>query len=203
MYYEARTWRGLVCASRGDFDGVVKEFDEARDSRNPGLMEQHAITYLAMGHYLKQSDNRKKAYGLARGRLLNLLKVAKLPESKKAGAYYKLGSCYLRMGILTSDDGDLRKAANRFMEAKKLGLDNARLFENLGETYRHLGEFIKAAVYYRDAYYKDPSPSRCLMAVSHFLESNPRAPQAKDLLLHALQKFPDNEDLLKKQQALE
>ena len=43
------------------------------------------------------------------------------------------------MGILTSDDGELRKAANRFMEAKKLGLDNARLFENLGETYRHLG----------------------------------------------------------------
>ena len=107
------------------------------------------------------------------------------------------------MGILTSDDGDLRKAANRFMEAKKLGFDNASLYENLGETYRHLGEFIKAAVYYRDAYYKEPSPSRCLMAVSHFLESNPRASQAKDLLLHALQKFPDDRNLLKKQQELE
>ncbi|MCH2586642.1 MAG: hypothetical protein MK138_17945, partial [Planctomycetes bacterium] len=74
---------------------------------------------------------------------------------------------------------------------------------NLGETYRHLGEFIKAAVYYRDAYYSEPSPSRCLMAVSHFLESNPRAAQAKALLLHALQKFPDDRNLLKKQQELE
>ena len=167
------------------------------------MMDQHATTYLAMGGHLKQADNRKKAYDLARGRLLNLLKVTKLPAEKKASAYYKLGYCYLRMGILTNDDGDLRKAANRFMEAKKLGLENARLFENLGETYRHLGEYIKAAVYYRDAYYKAPSPARCLMAVSHFLESNPRAPQAKDLLLHALQKFPDDDDLLKKQQELE
>jgi tetratricopeptide (TPR) repeat protein len=130
-------------------------------------MARHATTYLAMGNYLKESDNRKKAYDLARGRLLNLLKVTRLPNGKKADAYYKLGSCYLRMGILTSDDGDLRKAANRFMEAKKLGFDDASLYENLGETYRHLGEFIKAAVYYRDAYYKEPSPSRCLMAVSH------------------------------------
>ena len=203
MYYEVRTWKGLLCASRGDFDGVVTEFQEARGSRDPGLMERHATTYLAMGNYLKESDNRKKAYDLARGRLLNLLKVTRLPNGKKADAYYKLGSCYLRMGILTSDDGDLRKAANRFMEAKKLGFDDASLYENLGETYRHLGEFIKAAVYYRDAYYKEPSPSRCLMAVSHFLESNPRAAQAKDLLLHALQKFPDDRNLLKKQQELE
>ena len=203
MYYEARTWKGFLCASRGDFDGVVTEFREARNSRNPGLMDQHAATYLTMGHYLKESDNKKSAYDLARGRLLNLLKMTKLPNGKKAGAYYKLGSCYLRMGILTRDDGDLRKAANRFMDAKKLGFDDARLFENLGETYRHLGEFIKAAVYYRDAYYKEPSPSRCLMAVSHFLESNPRAPQAKDLLLHALQKFPGDENLLKKQRELE
>ena len=203
MYYEARTWKGFLCASRGDFDGVMTEFREAMDSRSPRLMGQHAATYLTMGHYLKESDNKKRAYNLARGRLLNLLKMTKLPKDKKADAYYKLGSCYLRMGTLTRDDGDLRKAANRFMDAKKLGYDDARLFENLGETYRHLGEFIKAAVYYRDAYYKEPSPSRCLMAVSHFLESNPRAPQAKDLLLHALQKFPDDNNLLKKQQELE
>lgn len=203
MYYEARTWRGLLFASRGQLDGIVEEFQAARDSKNPSLMDLHATTYLAAVHYLKETDNKKKAYELARGRLLNLLKVSRLPDNKKANAYIKLGFCYLGMGILTNDDGDLRKAANRFMEAKKLGFDNASLYEYLGETYRHLDEPIRAAVHYRDAYFKAPSPERCLRAVSHFLESNPRAPQAKELLAHALQKFPEDEKLLKKQLELE
>ena len=204
MHYEIYTWRGLVYSSRGQFDGVVSQFQEARDSKNASLMALHANTYLvAAGHYLKEADNKKKAYDLARGRLLNLLKISGLSDEKKADAYYKLGACYLRMGVLTSDDGDLRKAANRFMEAKKNGLESTRLFEHLGETYHHLGEPIKAAVHYRDAYYKRPSPSRCLTAVSHFLESNPRAPQARELLVHALQKFPDDKKLLKKQLELE
>ncbi|MCH2586243.1 MAG: hypothetical protein MK138_15905, partial [Planctomycetes bacterium] len=202
--YEVHTWRGLVFASRGQFDGVVTQFQKARDSKNPGLMDLHASTYLAAAaHYLKETDNKKKAYDLARGRLLNLLKISGLSDAKKASAYYKLGSCYLRMGILTSDDGDLRKAANRFMDARKAGLDSARLFEYLGETYHHLGEPIKAAVHYRDAYFKQPSPPRCLTAVSHFLESNPRAPQARELLVRALQKFPGDKKLLKKQLELE
>ena len=204
LSYEVHTWRGLVFASRGQFDGVVAQFQEARNSKNPSLMDLHASTYLAAAaHYLKEADNKKKAYDLARGRLLNLLKIPGLSDAKKASAYYKLGSCYLRMGILTSDDGDLRKAANRFMEARKGGMDSARLFENLGETYHHLGEPIKAAVHYRDAYFKQPSPARCLTAVSHFLESNPRAPQARELLVHALQKFPGDKKLLKKQLELE
>ena len=204
LSYEVHTWRGLVFASRGQFDGVVTQFQKARDSKNPGLMDLHASTYLAAAaHYLKETDNKKKAYDLARGRLLNLLKISGLSDAKKASAYYKLGSCYLRMGILTSDDGDLRKAANRFMDARKAGLDSARLFEYLGETYHHLGEPIKAAVHYRDAYFKQPSPPRCLTAVSHFLESNPRAPQARELLVHALQKFPGDKKLLKKQLELE
>ena len=204
LSYEVHTWRGLVFASRGQFDGVATQFQKARDSKNPGLMDLHASTYLAAAaHYLKETDNKKKAYDLARGRLLNLLKISGLSDAKKARAYYKLGSCYLRMGILTSDDGDLRKAANRFMDARKAGLDSARLFEYLGETYHHLGEPIKAAVHYRDAYFKQPSPLRCLTAVSHFLESNPRAPQARELLVHALQKFPGDKKLLKKQLELE
>ena len=204
LSYEVHTWRGLVFASRGQFDGVVTQFQKARDSKNSGLMDLHASTYLAAAaHYLKETDNKKKAYDLARGRLLNLLKISGLSDAKKASAHYKLGSCYLRMGILTSDDGDLRKAANRFMDARKAGMDSARLFEHLGETYHHLGEPIKAAVHYRDAYFKQPSPTRCLTAVSHFLESNPRAPQARELLAHALQKFPGDKNLLKKQLELE
>ena len=204
LSYEVHTWRGLVFASRGQFDGVVTQFQKARNSKSPGLMDLHASTYLAAAaHYLKESDNKKKAYDLARGRLLNLLKISGLSDAKKARACYKLGSCYLRMGILTSDDGDLRKAANRFMDARKVGMDSARLFEHLGETYHHLGEPIKAAVHYRDAYFKQPSPTRCLTAVSHFLESNPRAPQARELLVHALQKFPGDKKLLKKQLELE
>ena len=204
LSYEVHTWRGLVFASRGQFDGVVAQFQKARNSKNPGLMDLHASTYLAAAaHYLKEADNKKKAYDLARGRILNLLKISGLSDAKKARAYYKLGSCYLSMGILTSDDGDLRKAANRFMDARKIGMDSARLFEYLGETYHHLGEPIKAAVHYRDAYFKQPSPPRCLTAVSHFLESNPRAPQARELLVHALQKFPGDKKLLKKQLELE
>ena len=203
MYYEARSWKGLVFASRSQLDGVITEFQAARDSKDPRLIDLHAGTYLVLGLALKETDNRKKAYDLARGRLLNLLKISGLSDKREANTYYKLGTCYLEMGKLTDDDGDLRKAANRFMEARKNGYDSPRLFEKLGETYRHLGEFIKAAVYYRDAYYKAPSPSRCLTAVSHFLESNPRSSQAKDLLVHALQKFPDDQRLLRKQLELE
>jgi serine/threonine-protein kinase len=203
LYYQARSWRGLVYASRRQLDGVISEFQAARSSRDPRLIDLHARTYLDLGSRLREPDNRRKAYDLAKGRLLNLLKLSGLSDNRKATAYYKLGVCYLEMGKLTDDDADLRKAANRFLEAKKKGYDSPGVFEKLGETYRNLGEFIKAAVHYRDAYYKAPSPSRCLTAVSHFLQSNPRAPQAKELLVHALQKFPGDKGLLSKQRELE
>ena len=203
LYYQVRSWRGLVYASRRQLDGVISEFQAARGSRDPRLIDLHARTYLDLGSRLREPDNRKKAYDLAKGRLLNLLKLSGLSDDREANTYYKLGVCYLEMGKLTDDDADLRKAANRFLEAKKKGYDSPRVFENLGETYRNLGEFIKAAVHYRDAYYKAPSPSRCLTAVSHFLQSNPRAPQAKELLVHALQKFPGDKGLLNKQRELE
>ena len=203
LYYQVKSWRGLIHARRRGLDGVIEEFQAARNSRDPRLIDLHAKTYLDLGSRLREPDNRKKAYDLARGRLLNLLKLPGLSDDMEAKAYYRLGTCYLDMGKLTEDDADLRKAANRFLEAKKKGYDAPSVHESLGETYRNLGEFIKAAIHYRDAYYKAPSPSRCLMAVSHFLQSNPRAPQAKELLVHALQKFPGDKRLLKKQAELE
>lgn len=192
LFALARTYRGCVYAVDGDLDQVEKEFKATYGDRQLEVVEVQARTFYDLAQKLKGNSAKLKGYELARGRLLTLTKVRDLPEELNRRAYYLLGNCYYEIGALRdNDDSTLRKAVNRFQEARDAGLDSAELHEKLGDSYARLLNFMQAAASYRTAYEREPTAERCLQAAKTFREAN-RDPQARAVLEDGLRRFRDN-----------
>ncbi len=194
----SRTYLGLALAkATRDIGRVDDEFGPTKDIRDAELIYVQARAFQKLARKKRAKQERLRCYSLAKSRLLNLLKVSRLPEDLEQEAYLRLGECYLQVGLIDESDNYLRRAVNRFGEAKKKGLQSTALYENLGATYVALDEYIKAAQSYREAYYLKPTVDGCLRAAEFFLKASSGKAPARQLLEEGLTRFEDDPKLLK------
>jgi tetratricopeptide (TPR) repeat protein len=192
---ETRMWRAKVHAWRGDAELALEDMKAARDTDNPALVAEQAWTSLLAAQEAKGKESSVLAYDAAAGRLNKLLKMDGVPEDLKVKANFELGLSYYHLGRLKESNRYYPLAANRFLEAERLGLDSVELHESWARTYEQMGKLKEAAERSLKVYELKPAAASCLRAAEYYLRANPRSKEGLDLLRAGLERFPKDEAL--------
>lgn len=127
---EARVYRGIIYASKGETDKAEKDFSKAVEKDDTSIEVYYQI-YNALS---EAGDKKAEDY---------LKKGLKCEDESKEGKYMK--------GCLYKASGDLEKALSALQESKTAGYGKASF--TMGEIYEQLGDLENAIACY-DSYLK-------------------------------------------------
>ena len=163
------TYRARLAALQSSLPKVDEEVKSAReDDRFPPLIYHQAESYFILGERISEPD-KSAAFLRTISRLGWYGTFKEVQRDPKA--VFLGGLCYLRMG---GKRDNFSKADSHFARAEVLGMKTAELYEAWAEAQVGLGDMLKAAQKYRDAFFADPTEERCIKAANTFIEANQR-----------------------------
>ncbi len=146
---------GLICAEQGDFDGALKNHQQAlalRQDKFPTAHPDIAQSYLNIGVI----DYQKGDYQSAAENYQQALKIKQHFFGEKN---ISVAGLYLNLGVVHKMRSDFHKAINYYFKSLSI-LDDltgekhalvADNYTNIGISYRNLKQFDKALKYYQKA----------------------------------------------------